>query len=114
MIQTEVMKMLDEKRKRLEEKGWKVGSTQDFLGLTKEESEYIDLKIALSTSLKKYRFEKKLTQFELAKLLKSSQSRIAKMEAGSSSVSLDLIIRSLFALGATKTDLANLIVQQSI
>ena len=37
---------------------------------------------------------------QLAKLLKSSQSRVAKMEAGDPTVSADLLLRSLRATGA--------------
>ncbi|MFA5802924.1 MAG: helix-turn-helix transcriptional regulator [Thermoleophilia bacterium] len=98
--------MKKSKRKDLESKGWKTGSAQDFLGLTDEELAYIELKLALSQSLKERRQKKKLTQSELAKMLKSSQSRVAKMEAGDPKVSIDLLVRALFVLGATKKDVA--------
>jgi DNA-binding XRE family transcriptional regulator len=101
--------MMNKKRKRLERKGWKVGSAVEFLGLTDEESRFIELKLALSRRLRGRREALKLTQIDLAQRLQSSQSRIAKMEAGDPSVSLDLLIRSLFALGATKRDLARAI-----
>ncbi len=97
------------KKQRLEKKGWKVGSVQEFLALTPEESAYIELKLELSESIKEHRERRHLTQVELARLLKSSQSRVAKMEAGDASVSLDLLVRSLIALGATRRDLAQLI-----
>lgn len=101
---------MDQKKKqRLEAKGWRVGSAEEFLELTPEEAVYVELKLALSEHLKQRRQQKKLTQVELATLLKSSQSRVAKMEAGDPSVSLDLLIRSLLALGATKKDLAKII-----
>ena len=97
------------KRKRLERKGWKLGGAEEFLGLSPEESRFIELKLALSHWLRARREAQKLTQTELAQQLRSSQSRIAKMEAGDTSVSLDLLIRSLFSLGATKRDLARII-----
>jgi len=97
------------KMKRLEAKGWRVGSAEEFLGLSEEEAAYVDLKLSLSDNLKKRRQRKNLTQVELAKMLKSNQSRVAKMEAGDPSVSLDLLIKSLLALGATKRDLAGMI-----
>ena len=97
------------KKQRLEKKGWKVGSVQEFLALTPEESAYIELKLGLSESIKEHRERRHLTQVELARLLKSSQSRVAKMEAGDASVSLDLLVRSLIALGATRRDLAQVI-----
>lgn len=97
------------KRKSLERRGWKIGSTSEFLGLTAEEARFIEIKLALSRWLRERREALKLTQGDLAQKLQSSQSRIAKMEAGDPSVSLDLLIRSLFALGATKRDLARII-----
>jgi DNA-binding XRE family transcriptional regulator len=101
--------MIKAKRARLERKGWKVGSASDFLGLSAEESRFIELKLALSRRLRERREAQKITQVELAQRLNSSQSRIAKIEAGDPSVSLDLLTRSLFALGATSRDLARAI-----
>ena len=98
--------MNKQKQKSLESKGWKVGSAEEFLGLSEEESSYIELKIKLSADLRKLRKEQKLTQIELARILKSSQSRVAKLEAGDPSVSLDLIIRSLLALGKSNKEIA--------
>jgi DNA-binding XRE family transcriptional regulator len=87
------------KQKRLERRGWKVGSVDEFLDLTPEESAYVELKLALSRSLQERRRRKRLTQEQLARLIKSSQSRVAKMEAGDPTVSIDLLVRSLLALG---------------
>jgi DNA-binding XRE family transcriptional regulator len=97
------------KRKRLEAKGWKIGSSTDFLGLSSEEAAYVELKLALSKNLQTTRKEKNLTQEELARLLKSSQSRIAKMEAGDPSVSLDLLVRSLLVLGTSRKTLSRIL-----
>lgn len=97
--------MNQSKRKRLESRGWKVGSVQDFLELSHEEAAYIELKLDLAKNLQKRRRTLKITQTALAKRLRSSQSRIAKMEAGDPSVSLDLLIRSLLALGVSKQSL---------
>ncbi len=101
--------MRKEKRQKLERQGWKIGNAADFLELTPEESAFVELKVALSKFLKERRKQSTITQIELAKLLKSSQSRIAKMEAGDPSVSIDLLIRSLLAMGATNKDLAQTI-----
>ena len=98
-----------EKKKRLASKGWSVGTAGEFLNLTPEESAYVEMKLSLSKHLQEIRQQKKLTQEELARRLKSSQSRIAKMEAGDPSVSLDLLIRSLLALGATRKRLADMV-----
>jgi DNA-binding XRE family transcriptional regulator len=97
------------KKKRLEAAGWRVGSTQEFLGLSAAEAAFIELKIALSDKLKERRQRQQVTQQKLAQLLGSSQSRVAKMEAGDPTVSLDLLMRALFALGATRRDVAKAI-----
>lgn len=98
-----------EKQQKLEENGWAVGSVDEFLELTPEESAYIELKLTLATNLRQRRQEQRLTQVELANLMHSSQSRVAKIEAGDPSVSLDLLIRSLLTLGVTQSDLADMI-----
>jgi len=90
------------KRKKLESKGWKVGTVQEFLTLSPEESAYIELKLSLAKNLRKRRRALNLTQMALARRLKSSQSRIAKMESGDPTVSVDLLVRSLLALGTPK------------
>ena len=101
--------MQQTKRKRLETNGWKVGTAADFLELTPEEATFIEMKISLSQSLKKMRKHKHMSQVDFAKLIRSSQSRVAKMESGSASVSIDLLIKSLLALGASQNDLAKAI-----
>lgn len=101
--------MREAKRKRLEAKGWRVGSVQEFLNLSPEEVAYIELKLELADRFREQRRKRRMTQREVARIIKSSQSRIAKMEAGDPSVSLDLLIRSLLALGASGCDLGRAI-----
>ena len=101
--------MKREKVERLSEQGWKVGSASDFLGLSKSEEAYVELKLALANSLRDYRAAHALTQMEAARLVGSSQSRVAKMESADPTVSLDLIVRSLLTLGATPSFLARAI-----
>lgn len=103
--------MREDKRRRLESKGWKVGSASEFLDLSPEEDAYVELRLRLAEGLKRRRMQRKLTQTEVARTVRSSQSRVAKMETGDPTVSLDLLIRSLFALGASRKDLAKLISQ---
>ncbi|MFW2373787.1 MAG: helix-turn-helix domain-containing protein [Gammaproteobacteria bacterium] len=105
--------MKQSKREKLEAKGWKVGSAAEFLELTPEDEAIIELKLALGNSLKSLRQRKKLSQVALAKLIKSSQSRVAKMETGSDTVSFDLLIKSLLKLGASTKDLAKAIASNS-
>ena len=97
------------KRARLAAAGWTVGTTKAFLGLSAEENTFIDLKIALARGLRRQRQRLGLTQAQVARLVESSQSRVAKMEAGDRSVSLDLLVRSLLAIGTTKRQLARII-----
>ena len=97
------------KRKALASKGWKVGSTAEFLGLTAEESRFIELKSALSASLRAERLRQDITQTELADLLGTSQSRVAKMEAADPTVTIDLLLKALIVLGLTKKQLAKII-----
>ena len=104
--------MDDRKRKRLEAKGWKIGSTKDFLQLSDEEQAYIELRLKLAEGLKARRTDKGLTQIQLAKAIQSSQSRVAKMEAGDPTVSLDLLVRSLLVLGASNSELAKIIARR--
>jgi len=97
------------KQNKLEAKGWKIGDTKDFLGLSDQEMEYIEIKLALSQKVRQLRLEKKMTQEQTARLLGSSQSRVAKIESGDPTVSIDLQVKSLIALGASRDELAKMI-----
>lgn len=87
------------KKEKLEKSGWQIGNAEDFLGLSPEESAYIDLKLALSRELRRHRERSEMTQAVLARRIGSSQSRIAKAEAGDPGISVDLLVRALFATG---------------
>ena len=105
--------MRDAKQRRLEAKGWKFGNAREFLRLSAEEAAYIDLKARLAIGLRERRRRRSLTQADLANRLQSSQSRIAKMEAGDPSVSLDLLVRSLLILGTSRQELSRIISARS-
>ena len=94
------------KKRRLEAAGWKESSVKEFLGLSEADMHYIETKLALSRRLRELRQKRHLTQTKAATLLKTSQSRLARMEAGDPTVSLDLLVRGLFTLGATREELA--------
>lgn len=94
------------KRKRLEQAGWRVGSARDFLELSKEEQALVEVKLVLADGVKTQREKHRLSQSALATRMRSSQSRVAKIEAGDPSVSLDLLVRAFLAAGATKKELA--------
>src|SRR5271168_406054 len=87
-----------QQRKKLEKAGFKVGTVQEFLNLSDEEMALIELKVHLVELLRTARKNAEITQHALAKLIGSSQSRIAKMEQGDFNISLDLICKALFAL----------------
>lgn len=100
--------MDEAKRKRLEAKGWRFGSVADFLELSPEESIYIELRLRLSDALKERRKRAGISQAAAADRLRSSQSRVAKMEANDPSVSLDLLITSLIGLGVSLSELGRI------
>ena len=102
--------MNEEKRQRLQAAGWSIGNASDFLGLTSEEADFIELKLALARRLKQLRLSHQLSQATLAKRMNSSQSRVAKMEAGDPSVSVDLLISGLLAVGATRREVGEIII----
>ena len=93
------------KLKRLRAAGWKTGSVKDFLGLNEQEAALIELKLALVSAVREARKKHGLSQIDLAQRMRSSQSRVAKIETGDQLVSLDLIVRALFAAGATRREL---------
>ena len=68
------------KRVRLEKRGWKVGTVSEFLNLSPEEAAIVEVRLALSHGVRKLRQRKKLSQVELASMMGSSQSRVAKVE----------------------------------
>lgn len=94
------------KRSKLEARGWKLGDAAEFLSLTNEERLFVEMKISLSQSLRALRQRRHMSQVRLAEKIGSSQSRVAKMESGSASVSFDLMIKTMLALGASRKDLA--------
>ena len=101
--------MRAEKKRQLERAGWLVGDAGDFLGLSAEQRRFIEAKLALADGLRQRRERLGLTQAALAERLGSSQSRVAKMEAAHRSVSTDLLLKSLFQLGAGPSDVAKLL-----
>ena len=97
------------KQERLEAAGWRVGDAEDFLELTEEEAAYVELKLSLADFLRDIRREHNWTQTHVARLIGSSQSRVAKMEAADASVSVDLLVKSLLSLGASRSEVGRVI-----
>ena len=86
--------MKAEKKRKLEAAGWRFGNARDFLGSSPSEAQFVEIKLALARKLRQLREEHHWTQAELAKRVGSSQSRVAKMEAGDPTVSVDLLVRA--------------------
>lgn len=99
------------RQKRLEALGWRFGTVQEFLGLSDEEAELIETKLDLARLVRERRQAARVSQAAFAKRLGSSQSRVAKIEAADPQVSLDLMVRAAYALGATKADVGRVLVQ---
>ncbi len=98
--------MDEKKRERLEKAGWQVVSVKELLDLTDEETVYVELKVELSSALRRRRKQLRWSQEMLASRLHSSQSRVAKIESADPTVSLDLLIKALIATGVSGTDIA--------
>ena len=98
-----------ERKRKLEAAGWKVGTVKDFLSLSDADCEYIEAKLALMRAVRKQRLKKGITQAELAKRMKTAQSRVAGMENGRPDVAIDSLFRALFALGVTRREIARAI-----
>jgi predicted XRE-type DNA-binding protein len=97
------------KRARLEAAGYRFGDAEDFLGLTPEEVKMVDLRLALGDYVRELRCHNHWTQTQVAERIGSSQSRVAKMEASDGSVSIDLMIKALFWMGASSSDVGRVI-----
>lgn len=108
-LQRASMGIEEDKKRRLEKAGWKIGSAEDFLDLTAEERAFLNVKIAPAAAVRDWRASRSMTQTEVARLVRSSRSQVAKMEAADPTVSLDLVFRTLLTLGAPLTELGRTI-----
>ncbi len=97
------------KKNKIESKGWKVGDIDQFLGLDSAEMAIVEMKMALAKTLIEKRKKSKITQINMAKLIGSSQSRVAKIEKADPTVSIELMLKSLLSLGTTRKEIAKAI-----
>lgn len=97
------------KKKRLEAKGWRVGSVREFLQMSEAETELVEMRLRLAHAFATARGLMEITQAAAAKLIGSSQSRVAKLESGDSSVSIELAIRALLSLGENRREIGAVI-----
>lgn len=98
--------MKNDNLRKLRAAGWKVGTAREFLGLSDDEARLLRMRLGLVGAVRLARQRSKLSQLELAERMGSSQSRVAKIESGDTSVSFDLMMRALIAAGATDADIA--------
>ena len=104
-------RMDKERERKLREAGFSIGNYDDFLELSAEEKVLVELRLALVRALRQRRkTELKISQTVFAKRIGSSQSRVARIEAGDPSVSLDLIVRSLVQTGSTSADIGRVLI----
>lgn len=101
--------MKKDKRQKLEAAGWAVSGTQEFLDLSAAEMALIDVRVSLARALRQRRHGMQISQATFAKRVGSSQSRVAKMEAGDPSVSIDLLVRCLITSGSTAEEIGKVI-----
>ena len=101
--------MKSSNKKKLEATGCKVASVDEFLGLSDSEMMLVNMKAALSKKVKIIRQRKPLSQERLAKLVGSSQSRIAKMESADYSVSIELFIKTLASMGESRAKIGKVV-----
>lgn len=102
------------KRKLLESKGWTFGSAADFLGLSPEDANYVELRIRLRDALKDRRQAAELSQKYPASAVGSCESRVGKMESNDPTVSVDLLISALISLGVSLSELGRIIGHASV
>ena len=97
------------KRSRLEADDWTFGNADGFLGLSADESTYIEVKWALAGLIVERRKASSLSQSVLAGQVKTNQSRLANMDNADATVSVDLLVRTLLSTGASRQDIARVI-----
>ena len=86
------LEMTDAKKKMLAAKGYKVTDSAEWLGLSREEAQIVDMRVALAQELERVRKAKGITQAELA-------SGVARMLNNPDTSTMDNLIKALIALG---------------
>ena len=95
-----------EKMKRIKAAGYKVTTADEWLGLTPEESQLVDIRLALAEQLEEVRKEKGISQAQLAARMGTKQSGIARMVNRPETSSMDNLVKGLIALGVPISKIA--------
>lgn len=101
--------MNTQRKQRLEKAGFRVGTAAEFLNLSDPEATLVNMRLALAGAVRGRRAQLGFSQSELARRLGSSQSRVAKLEAGESNVSFELLVRAMLATGARPSEVGRAI-----
>ena len=88
-------------------KGWTEGSVQDLLDLTDEEAAIVEMRVRLAERVRKRRQSQRITQKDLARRMRSTQPRVARLEQADASI--EMLMRALFVLGADRKEIAKLL-----
>ena len=91
--------MKEVKKRILEVNGYKVTDSDAWLGLSKEESQLVDIRVALAQELERVRKAKGITQAELARRVGTKQSGVARMLNNPDTSTMDNLVKGLMALG---------------
>lgn len=85
------------KKKSLEAAGWKVGDSAQFLEMSEDERQLLDVRVQLALAVRNQRRLQRMSQKELGARLKTSQPRVAKIEWAARDISMDQLIRAFAA-----------------
>ncbi|SRR5258708_11589785 len=101
--------------KLLESRGWKIGNAREFLKLTDQEEAYVELRLKLADALKRQRMRRNLTQAD-----HGEDHEVQPVACGENGIgrcfrlSLNLLVRSLLAIGTSNKELAKVIAGSKI
>ena len=93
------MTMTSKKKKAITAAGWRVGDAADFLGLTAQDRQLVELRLTLALAVRRQRQASGLSQKQLGERIGTTQPRVAKIEVGAPDVSLDQLVRAYAAAG---------------
>ena len=97
------------KRKQLEAAGYQITDSADWLGLTPQEQAIVNMRVNFALEIERVRKASNITQRELADKIGTRQSGVARMLNNPTTATIDSLIKTLLALGASPKRIAALI-----